>query len=70
MNKYWRIAFDSDLEVWVPRFILLGFIAGWLYQDWTTGIVWGVIAPFALIPVLLAFVLLGTVYELIPKKQP
>ena len=70
MNKYWQIAFDSGLEVWVPRFMLLGFICGWLYQDWATGIVSGMIAPFVLIPILFVFVLLGTIHELIPKKHP
>ncbi|UOO82766.1 hypothetical protein LVJ83_04690 [Uruburuella testudinis] len=69
MNKYWEMAFNFDAQVWAVWFALAGFVIGWLHQGWAAGIVYGMIAPFMLIPIAFVFVLMGAVYELIPKKH-
>lgn len=70
MNKYWQTAFNLDAQTWGAWFAVAGFVIGCLHKGWAVGIVYGMIAPFMLIPIAFVFVLLGTVYELMPKKHP
>lgn len=69
MNKYWNFALNADrAETMVKFLIVSGFVIGCLLENWATGIVYGLIAPFLLIPVGAAALLLGAITELLPKK--
>lgn len=69
MNKYWNFALDADrAETLVKLLIFAGFVTGWLLEDWATGIVYGLIAPFLLIPLSAITVLFGLIAELLPRK--
>ncbi|WP_274571260.1 hypothetical protein [Neisseria leonii] len=69
MNKYWNFALDTDRAETMVKFLAAsGFITGWLLENWATGIVYGLIAPFLLIPIGAAAMLLGAITEILPKK--
>lgn len=65
MNPFWHFALDTDIaEILVKLLIVTGFVIGCLWEDWATGIVYGMLAPFLLIPIGAVAMLLGLVFEL------
>ncbi len=63
-NIWWKLVFDSDTATWVGRAMCIGFIIG-LFQDWSHAILYGFLAPFALLPLLALFGVFGLITDLV-----
>lgn len=69
MNKYFEFAISAEAEKWVAVTVVIGFIFGCLKEDWATGIAYGIFAPLALIPLVVAIFFTGLIYEFIKPKS-
>lgn len=67
-NVFWKWAFDVHSETIAYSTMLLGFVIGCLKAGWIQGIVYAVVAPFVVLPVLFLLVAFGAIWQIVARK--